>query len=193
MSRKRSLVIPGVDRTLLVRDAAKAMPELSRRRFLAGGASLGALTLLTGCDVTDSFSAEALLTKISKFNDAVQAKLFDPDKLAQTYRKARSRGLPVQRYYALEDAPTIDGRNGIRGRLVDDKRSWTLEELYTLPQESRSPARLRRGWRRSEADRTRLRHFLTVAAETAREIRLVQLPDYDGYNYRSTWLASCIR
>ena len=34
------------------------MPDLARRRFIAGGASLGALTLLTGCDVSDSFSAE---------------------------------------------------------------------------------------------------------------------------------------
>ena len=27
------------------------MPDVTRRRFIAGGASLGALTLLTGCDV----------------------------------------------------------------------------------------------------------------------------------------------
>ena len=30
------------------------MPDVTRRRFIAGGASLGALTLLTGCDVVDS-------------------------------------------------------------------------------------------------------------------------------------------
>ena len=58
MGRLRSLLIPGVDKQLLVRDATKLMPDLARRRFIAGGASLGALTLLTGCDVTDSFSAE---------------------------------------------------------------------------------------------------------------------------------------
>ena len=73
MSRKRSLLIPGVDKNLLVRDAAKSMPDLTRRRFITGGASLGALTLLTGCDVVDSFSAEEMLKKVSKFNDAVQA------------------------------------------------------------------------------------------------------------------------
>ena len=55
MGRMRNLLIPGVDKTLLVGDAVKTMPDLTRRRFIAGGASLGALTLLTGCDVTDQF------------------------------------------------------------------------------------------------------------------------------------------
>ena len=51
MGRLRSLLIPGVDKKLLVKDAAKLLPDPARRRFIAGGASLGALTLLTGCDV----------------------------------------------------------------------------------------------------------------------------------------------
>jgi len=188
MSRKRSLVIPGVDRTLLVRDAAKAMPELSRRRFLAGGASLGALTLLTGCDVTDSFSAEALLTKISKFNDAVQAKLFDPDKLAPTYpESAITRPFPFNAYYALEDAPTIDGAEWkleVRG-LVDDKRSWTLEELYKLPQETQITRHVCvEGWSAIGSwTGTRLRHFLTlIGADLRAKYVWFNCADYDGYN-----------
>ena len=48
---KRLFLIPGVDKRLLIKDSLKAMPDLTRRRFLTGGASLGALTLLTGCDV----------------------------------------------------------------------------------------------------------------------------------------------
>ena len=44
MGRMRSLLIPGVDKKLLVRDVVKAMPDLTRRRFIASGASLGALT-----------------------------------------------------------------------------------------------------------------------------------------------------
>ena len=63
MGRLRSLLIPGVDKRLLVRDAGNLMPDPTRRRFIAGGASLGALTLLTGCDVSDSFSAEEMLKK----------------------------------------------------------------------------------------------------------------------------------
>ena len=58
MGRIRSLLIPGVDKKLLVKDAVKVMPDFTRRRFISGGASLGALTLLTGCDVLDGDSAE---------------------------------------------------------------------------------------------------------------------------------------
>ena len=45
MKRLRKL-ISGVDQDLLIKDAAKLLPKLARRRFLTGGASLGALTLL---------------------------------------------------------------------------------------------------------------------------------------------------
>src|ERR1700687_1485279 len=98
MGRIRKLLIPGVDKQLLVRDATKVMPDLVRRRFIAGGASLGALTFLTGCDVSDSFSAEQMLTKISKFNDAVQAWMFNPDALAPAFPGKRDhKAVPVQR------------------------------------------------------------------------------------------------
>ncbi len=41
MIRKiRSLIIPGVDKDLLVKDATKLMPDLSRRRFIAVGCKL---------------------------------------------------------------------------------------------------------------------------------------------------------
>ena len=56
MGRLRKLLIPGVDKQLLVKDAIKVMPDLVRRRFIAGGASFGALTLLTGCDVVGQLS-----------------------------------------------------------------------------------------------------------------------------------------
>jgi DMSO/TMAO reductase YedYZ molybdopterin-dependent catalytic subunit len=137
MLRLKRLLIPGVDKRLLVRDATKLMPELSRRRFVAGGASLGALTWLTGCDVVDSASAENLLTRISKFNDAVQAAIFNPNTLAPTYAKSEiKRPFPFNAYYSLEEAPDVDGRDWkleVSG-LVDNKKSWTLEELYQLPQ-----------------------------------------------------------
>ena len=41
---------PGVDPKHLIKDAAKLLPEPSRRRFLRGATSLGALTFLTGCE-----------------------------------------------------------------------------------------------------------------------------------------------
>ena len=50
-------LIPGVDSQLLIKDAAKVMPDPMRRTFLRGAFSLGALTFLTGCDIIDSDAA----------------------------------------------------------------------------------------------------------------------------------------
>src|SRR6266403_5576874 len=137
MGRMRKLLIPGVDKTLLIKDATKLMPDVSRRRFIASGASLGALTLLTGCDVSDSFSAESMLKQISKFNDAVQAAIFNPDALAPTFpESAITKPFPFNGYYDVDEAPDIDGKDWkfeVRG-LVDNKKSCTLDELYKLPQ-----------------------------------------------------------
>ena len=55
-----SELIPGVDSQLLIKDAAKIMPDLMRRSFLRGAFSLGALTFLTGCDIVDSDAAEGV-------------------------------------------------------------------------------------------------------------------------------------
>jgi DMSO/TMAO reductase YedYZ molybdopterin-dependent catalytic subunit len=137
MGRIRSLLIPGVDKKLLVKDAAKLMPNLSRRRFITGGASLGALTFLTGCDVSDSFSADKLLAQISKFNDGVQAAIFNPNALAPTFsEKDITRPFPFNAYYDQDDAPEVDGKAyklEVSG-LVQNKKSWTLDELYQLPE-----------------------------------------------------------
>ena len=75
---------PQVDAGLLIKDAAKLLPDPSRRLFLRGGASLGALTLLAGCDIIDGPSSERALRVIAEFNDWVQARLFNPNRLAQT-------------------------------------------------------------------------------------------------------------
>src|ERR1700722_6142992 len=137
MGRLRSLLIPGVDKRLLVRDASNLMPDPTRRRFIAGGASLGALTLLTGCNVSDSFSAEEMLKKVSKFNDAVQAAIFNPYALAPTFpESAITKPFPFNAYYEVDDAPDIEGKDWkfeVRG-LVNNKKLWTLEELYKGPQ-----------------------------------------------------------
>lgn len=137
MGRLRSLLIPGVDKQLLVKDAAKLLPDPARRRFLTGGASLGALTMLTGCNVSDSLSAENLLSQMSKFNDGVQALIFNPNALAPTYTQADiRRPFPFNAFYDLEEAPKVDGKAWkleVAG-LVDNKKSWTLAELAKLPE-----------------------------------------------------------
>ncbi len=188
MGRLRSLLIPGVDKQLLVRDATRMMPDLARRRFIAGGASLGALTLLTGCDVTDSFSAESMLTRISKFNDAVQAAMFNPNALAPTFpESAITKPFPFNAYYALDDAPTIDGKEWkleVRG-LVDNKKSWTLEELYRLPQVKQVTRHICvEGWSAIGSwTGTPLRDFLKIiGADTRAKYCWFQCADVDGYN-----------
>ena len=130
--------VPGVDPKLLIKDAAKLLPDPSRRTFLRGAAGLGAVTMLTGCDIVDSLSAEKALMAMSRFNDRVQALIFNPNKLAPTYpESAVTRPFPFNAYYPVEDAPDVDGETWMLevGGMVENKKSWTLEELYALPQE----------------------------------------------------------
>src|SRR5215204_2554470 len=98
--------ISGVDPKLLIKDAAKLLPDPARRLFLRGGASLGALTFLTGCDIVDGASAEKVLRKVSQFNDGVQAWMFNPHKLAPTYpESAITKPFPFNAYYPEDEAP----------------------------------------------------------------------------------------
>jgi DMSO/TMAO reductase YedYZ molybdopterin-dependent catalytic subunit len=131
--------IPGVDPRLLVRDAVKRMPEPTRRWFLRGGATLGALTLLSGCDIIDGETAESVLQQVSYFNDRVQGWLFNPNRLAPTYPDSMvTRPFPYNAYYPEDEAPEVDKEDYEFevGGLVDNKKSWTLDELYALPQET---------------------------------------------------------
>lgn len=131
--------IPGVDPKLLIKDAAKLMPEPSRRGFLRGAASLGALAFLTGCDIIDGDTAEGVLRKVSEFNDGAQAALFSRTKLAPTYpESAITRPFPFNAYYGLDEAPEVDGASyklEIAGR-VENTKPWTLAELRALPEVS---------------------------------------------------------
>lgn len=185
---KRSFLIPGVDKRLLIKDSIKTMPDVTRRRFIAGGASLGALTLLTGCDVVDSSSAEAMLAKVSKFNDAVQDFIFNPDALAPTFpESAITKPFPFNAYYDLDDAPEIaadDWKLEVRG-LVDNKKSWTLPELYKLPQVTQITRHICvEGWSAIGSwTGTPLRDFLKlIGADTRAKYVWFQCADKDGYN-----------
>lgn len=63
----------------------RELPQASRRQFLARGLTLGGLGLLSGCSIDDNATAEAALTRISRFNDRVQGWLFSSSRLAPTY------------------------------------------------------------------------------------------------------------
>jgi DMSO/TMAO reductase YedYZ molybdopterin-dependent catalytic subunit len=131
--------LSGVDARLLVKDAARLLPAPSRRLFLQGGASVGALALLTGCDITDGVSADRALRKVSEFNDWVQARLFDPNRLAPTYpESAIIRPFRFNAFYPEDAVPDIDEERYrlIVDGLIENKQPWTLEQLYALPQET---------------------------------------------------------
>jgi DMSO/TMAO reductase YedYZ molybdopterin-dependent catalytic subunit len=113
--------------------------SLPRRDVLRSGLSLGSLTLLTGCDFSDSDAVQRFLAKFSAWNDRVQAAIFNPHKLAPTFDGSRAvKDFRYNAWYGPDDAPklsTSDYRLNLAG-LIADKRSWTVEQLYALPQES---------------------------------------------------------
>lgn len=117
----------------------REIEKLERRLFFKRGLSLGALTLLSGCDVTDAESVQKVLWTMSRFNDSVQAAIFSPDKLARTYpESAITRPFPFNAFYPESKAPRIDGASyklELSG-LIRDRAPWTLSQLYQLPETS---------------------------------------------------------
>jgi len=112
---------------------------VGRRRLLRGGLSLGALSLLSGCDLSDTDAVQNVLHAVSRWNDRVQAALFSGAKLAPEFPPEAVA--PVFRYnafYPAKDAPQIDAGSyklGLAG-MIADKRPWTVPQLLALPRET---------------------------------------------------------
>ena len=113
--------------------------DLERRLFLKKSLSLGALTLLTGCDATEPGVLDRILWNMSHFNDRVQAALFDPNQLAPVYAESDiTDPFPFNAFYSQARVPIVQ-EEGYRlevGGLVGNKQSWSLTDLRSLPQES---------------------------------------------------------
>jgi DMSO/TMAO reductase YedYZ molybdopterin-dependent catalytic subunit len=113
--------------------------SLERRGLIRGGLSLGALVMLTGCDVKRPASVQAALRAISRMNDEVQALLFDPNHLAPTYPSSMILRPPkFNAYYDVMDVKPVNGetwRLELSG-LIADKRPWTVRDLQAMPQSS---------------------------------------------------------
>jgi len=125
-------------------DSASVAPtsqieKIERRLFLRQGLSLGALTMLSGCDVTDADAVQKVLWSMSRWNDRAQAAIFDVNKLAPTYpESAITQPFPFNAFYSEAEAPRVDAsryRLELSG-LIRDRAAWTLEQLYALPQVS---------------------------------------------------------
>mgnify|MGYP001546323134 CR=1 FL=1 len=118
----RRLPLVGVDSDAALAEARKLLDRKierpARRAFLTRSLTMGGLSLLTGCSISDNAGVEAALTTISHFNDKVQGLIFDANQLAPTYPESMiTRPFPFNAYY---------GENEVR---EVDEASYRLEEI----------------------------------------------------------------
>jgi DMSO/TMAO reductase YedYZ molybdopterin-dependent catalytic subunit len=127
----------GVDQSVL-HENKRLLQEIDRRKILRGAVSLGALTMLTGCDVTNRSAVQSVLKAFSSFNDGVQALMFRPNHLAPTFTEAEVVKPPrYNAYYEVQDVKPVDAANWkleLSG-LIEDKRPWTAQQIYALPEQ----------------------------------------------------------
>ena len=135
----RSIFRPekGIDQSVLD-DHKKLIASIDRRKLLRGAMSLGALTMLTGCKVTESDPVQAALQTVSAMNDKIQALLFRPDHLAPTYSEDQVVKPPrFNAFYDVEDVKPVDTA-GWRLELlgsIKEKGPWAAEQIYQLPEQ----------------------------------------------------------
>jgi DMSO/TMAO reductase YedYZ molybdopterin-dependent catalytic subunit len=112
---------------------------IERRLFLRQTLSLGALTLLTGWDISDNDAVQKVLGAMSRWNDRAQAFLFSDQRLAPTYAESDVvHDFRYNAFFPAADVPKLsaaDYRLELSG-LIANKRPWTVDQLHALPQES---------------------------------------------------------
>src|SRR5580698_3071811 len=112
------------------------LKRLGRRGLLTGLVSRGSLVLLSGCNLEDDDAVDRALLAVSRFNDRVQAALFQPDRLAPVYAEHDiSDPFPFNAFYEEAKAPEIDGgawKLELAGR-IENKTPWSLADLDQLP------------------------------------------------------------
>jgi DMSO/TMAO reductase YedYZ molybdopterin-dependent catalytic subunit len=123
----------------LDKHSAPLIQAIERRLFLKQGLSLGALALLSGCELTEDTAVQGVLASMSRWNDTAQGWLFNPNKLAPEYpESAITTPFPFNAYYGEDEIRMVDGSRyklELAGR-IRDKKPWGLPELYALPQTS---------------------------------------------------------
>jgi DMSO/TMAO reductase YedYZ molybdopterin-dependent catalytic subunit len=176
-------------------DVRPELSRLDRRMFLRGTLSLGALTMLTGCDLSDGDAVDRALMAMSRWNDRAQAWLFSRQRLAPTFpASAITKPFPFNAFYPISKVPQVDGetyRLELSGR-ISDKKPWSVAELRQLPQESQITRHICvEGWSAiGQWSGVPFRHFLErVGADT--RARYVGFRCADGY-YTSIDMATAL-
>ena len=134
--------LAGIDSDAALAEArqliGRRIEQPARRAFLQRSLTLGGLSLLSGCSISDNKSVEAALTQISRFNDEVQGWIFDPTQLAPTYPESMiTRPFPSNAHYGENELRQVDEASyklEVTG-LVADRRSWTLADLRAMPEQ----------------------------------------------------------
>jgi DMSO/TMAO reductase YedYZ molybdopterin-dependent catalytic subunit len=127
----------GIDQSVL-EDNKALLTAVDRRKILRGSLSLGALTMLTGCSVTDTSAVQSVLRAVSSLNDGLQQLIFRPNHLAPTFTEAEVVKPPrFNAYYDVEDVKPVDGATWkleLAG-LIENKQPWTLPQIQQLPEQ----------------------------------------------------------
>ena len=177
MSRKRAAVHAS--------DIAPELAQVCRRHFLTRGLSLGALTLLTGCDLSTHSGVDAALWAMLRFNDRAQAALFNPKRLAETYPvSAITKPFRFNAYYPEWQVRAVpaEWRLDVSG-LVSDKTPWNLENLLKLPQESQITRHICiEGWSQIGQWSGVPLHFFLRRIGADLRARYVAFKCFDGYS-----------
>ncbi len=137
-TRSINCPVEGVDQSALL-EHRELIKGIERRALLRGGLSLGALTMLTGCDISNGSAVRETLKAFSVFNDRFQSFLFSSRKLAPTYNDKDVLNPPrFNAFYSLDQVKPVDGASWkleLAG-LVGNKQSWTKDAIYGLPHET---------------------------------------------------------
>ena len=135
----RSIFRPkrGINQDVL-KENRQLIEQIDRRNVLRGAVSLGALTFLTGCDVSENSQVQTVLRAVSAWNDKVQSVIFRPNHLAPTFSEAQVVKPPrFNAFYDIEDVKPVDGKTWkleLSGR-IENKKPWTVQDIYALPEQ----------------------------------------------------------
>lgn len=142
MSRRKLMPSPfrpatPIDQSVLEENSRLIM-SIDRRRILRGSLSLGAIAMLTGCDVTRRDSVQGFLKTVSSWNDRAQAALFRPNHLAPTFSQSQVvKPARFNAFYDIDEIEPVDVPNWkleLAG-LISDKRFWNAQQIAALPEQ----------------------------------------------------------